>query len=152
MWAKKNKDIGEVAQDKLDDFSTYDPTTPPVLTSHPTKGNKVNHKLMLAKLESFMKEELALLVNKANMEFFKMTNCLRCTQAHSKCIYSVLTAMFVELQIKIRYPYPMKVTPLMVDKSAEAFEEVYNAYQRQWIETGDACHRIVGNKLDVKTI
>jgi hypothetical protein len=127
--AKRKKDKGEVAEEKTDAFYIYDPTMFPVLISSPSNDNVANRDLMLAQFEKLTKEELDLLVNKANEEFSMMVNCPRCKRTHSKCMYPAITTMLVELQMKMRQADPTKVTRLVIDKWSETFEKVYDAYQ-----------------------
>jgi hypothetical protein len=109
-----------------------------------------NRGLMLAQFEKLTKEELDILVNKANEKFSMMVNCPRCKRTHSKCMYPANTTMLVELQMKMRQADPTKVTQLVIEKWPETFEKVYDAYQREWVETSGACDRVVEAKRDNK--
>jgi hypothetical protein len=148
--AKRKNYKGEVAEKKTDAFSIYDATTFPVLISNPTNDNVANRNLMLAQFEKLTKVELDLLVNKAKEEFSMMINCPRWKRTHSRCMYPAITTMLVELQMKMRQADSTEVTQLVIDKWSETVEKVYDAYQREWVETSGACDRVVEAKRDKK--
>lgn len=61
-----------------------------------------------------------------------------------------ITNLLVELQMEMRQADPEKVKQAMVHNWMERFEQIADAYQRELVESGGDCDKLVYVKRDFK--
>jgi hypothetical protein len=149
--AKNKREKSGAIKKMIDPFSIYDPTTFPIHVSIAEKDSDANRKIMLAELEKLLKCELESLVNGAIKGFTdKFLTCHTCKRTHSKCMTPTITMIFVDLHLEMRRADPMRVTKGMVDGWLKTLENVSSSYQRELVESGGACDKIVAVKRKVE--